>query len=219
MINVIFICVSGVIGFKIMKIKKAQKEMSLKNRSLMVLIVVLALVPSVFLAREHVKSSALLQFVKEEYQFKNTHVVQSNIDHIQKKCDIILVGSVIPNEKLKEIESKKGKYHLEDYSFHVIQNQVEQNVMLDNIDVNSIEEYQVKAKEEQANIASELLILYPQIESAGFLDAYVREDEPSFTLLLQVKEELDDELIEKIKRWIDSRMEGNLEIVQVKEGI
>ena len=219
LINVIFICVSGVIGLKIMKISKEREAMGAKSRSVLIFIVLCAFVPSVFLAQEHVKNSSMQQFIKEEFQFENTHVVQSNIDHIRKKCDIVLVGSIVPNEKLQAIEEKKAKYKLEDYTIHIIQNQVEQNVVLENMDSYSVEDYQMEAKEQQVEIANDLLILYSEIASAGFLDAYDRQNEPSFTLLLQVHEELDEESIEKIKRWIHSKMDGELEVVQVKEGI
>ena len=81
----------------------------------------------------------------------------------------------------------------------------------------TILDIQNEAKQLQVNTANDLMALYPQIQKAGFLDVYDQENNPNFTLLLIVKENLKAETLTSIQKWVDSKFEGKVDIVQVVE--
>ena len=128
-INVAFIAISGVIGLKLMHISN-NEVLSKQNRNAFVFILILALLPSAWIAIQSVKQVSLddrfHQFIQQEFQFKNAQVVKSELLPKEKHIRVALIGSVVPEERIQELESKLVDYDLDAYDLLVSQTQVEQ---------------------------------------------------------------------------------------------
>ena len=73
----------------------------------MAIVILLAVIPSFFLAWQSVRESDLKerydQFISHELDFDNTQVVKSEIDTSQKILRVAMIGSVLDNSKLDRV--------------------------------------------------------------------------------------------------------------------
>lgn len=196
-INVIFICLSGVVGLRIMKISRNKEPASKQSQAFFVLLLLFALIPSGLFAIQSVKQITLEDqyktFIQKEFQFEKAQVVKSDMDFVKKQINVALIGPIVPKEHIQTIESHLSEYGLEDFDLEVSQNHSAN-----------------QSSEEE--IIQELLLLYPQIQKAGFTHTYTQSNQPSFTLLLTVDQTIDEK---PLLDWLHTKFEGTIEIQQI----
>ena len=242
LINTIFICLSALIGLHLMKITRNKNFLkSAKSRIVLTILLLLAIIPSSYLAWQTITENEIQKhfqsFISTEFQFESTQVVTSNIDQQDKVMYVSLIGNIINEDSIHNIESHLPEYQLDDYQLEIIQTHIntgvtreelqkllEQNlpskITADITDSSSEAELLLKVEQEEqkliADTLEELHILYPQIVSSGFTVMYqndVDNDTPALVLkvssLLTAKEE------EKVKKWIETRTDKKIELLQI----
>lgn len=107
-------------------------------------VVILTMLPSIYLAvklvKEEVFNSKAKEFINKELTFEQAHLTERNIDPVKKQIEVTLIGDLLSQSKLKEIEARLEKYGLVGASLLVYQSKDQ------NIDVTAL----------KSNIVSEL---------------------------------------------------------------
>ena len=243
-INTIFICLSSIIGFQIMKIVKKNEWLSNYQKCIFLsIIILLAVVPSCFLAWQSVQEINLQkqynQFIRNELNFDNTQVVKSEIDTTPKIIRVALIGSVLDDSTLDKIQKALPQYNLGEYQLEVTQTQLEQGITQEQLAVilssqqqnnpsddlekqqknlQTVLDVQSKAKELQINTAKEILLLYPSVKSVGFSQMQ-NMDDTFFALVLQVDCLLDQDTIITMKSWLEHKFNTKTEVLQIVESL
>ena len=242
-INTIFICLSALIGLHVMHITHNKQLLkSAKSRIILTALLVVAIIPSSFLAWQTVHDTKLQKnfnaFLKNEFQFNNSQVVTSDIDPTSNTISVSLIGSVISNESIDLLKESMSNYQLENYSLEIIQTQIEAGITkeeLDKIisagkdqffnsnisqeleDLKLLQSIQQNELEQRQDILRELKILHPEIKSAGFTTLYNNEEnnESTETLIILVNESPDTEQLDRLKNWLNNKLNSEIQILPV----
>ena len=238
-INTIFICMSSLVGLRLMKVAKDKKILTtVKSRIIFTALLLLMIVPSGFLAWQAVRESAVLRdfhvFLKAEFQMENTQIVTSNIDIGDKVLQISVIGSPIPEEQLEDIREDLGDYSLGDYELQVFQTNVEQGISGEELEglfaahelgqegsalTAKINELKLLLKvytdgEALAeDVADEIRILFPEIEASGITVMHDPDGTEVRCLVLNVEEKPGRKTREKIREWIGRRMDEEIPVL------
>ncbi len=129
LINMLFIALSAFFVTKLLRVP-AHTELDAKKekriRRAITAAVIITVVPSALFAGLTVYKSVLEKnagdYLKKEFVFSDTQLVQSNVDYVDKKISVSLVGIPVSDEKISELESKLGEYDLGGFSLQVTQN-------------------------------------------------------------------------------------------------
>lgn len=122
-INSVFISVSTFIIVRVLKYPKKKFEteaMARKVKSSVIAFVILASVPSIYLAYNVVNRTFFEQnarnFITSELNLEETQVINQRftLDGKEKTIDVTLYGKVLNDEQVEEIKKRLIKYHLED---------------------------------------------------------------------------------------------------------
>ena len=237
-INTIFIFFSSFLGLHIMRISKKKTFLvSMKSRVILIIILFIMVIPSGFLAWQTVKESSVLKnvnmFLESEFIFENTQIVTSNIDYENKVIKVSVIGSTIKEEEIKKMEETLSDYSLEDYKFEVIQaynegyttsEELEELLIgndwnnQDNALKAKVDELKIilKAYEREKilekDIAEEIQILFPEIESSGMTKMHGSSDENIDAYIIKTTEIPDDATKNKIQKWIESRLDKEIKV-------
>ena len=243
-INVIFICLASVIGLRLMKITAPDHSIYTKKKSVLIgILIVISVVPSAFLAWTSVKGALLEEefrnFIKHEFRFQDTQVVKSNLVKEDKTAEVMLVGAVLEEDEVETIEAAMTDYQLQDYTLEIVQTHVEQGITKEELsqyltdeeetlesdsktevsELTNLIKIQSQEKELQVSALKELKILYPSIQSAGFSDLYAEDGKTTFSLILVMKEELDEEEAENVREWLKEKFKKSVTLIQFKEDV
>lgn len=161
-------------------------------------VVILTLLPSIYLAwklvKEEVFNANARVFINKELAFEDTHLAERNIDPVKKQIQVTLIGDVISQEKLKDIEARLMMYGLTNTTLLVHQSKdnavdvtaLKSNILndlyKDNLHVLEEKNKTIQAlqselqgvsahKEEWRSISAELHAQYPQIREVLFSEA------------------------------------------------
>jgi uncharacterized hydrophobic protein (TIGR00271 family) len=162
-------------------------------------IVMLTVLPSLFLAyrlvEEEIFKSRATQFVHSELEFKQSHVVASNIDPAARRIEVTLIGEVVPQSTLAEVTGRLVAAGLSDTELKVFQTTGQQKIDVAALKSNllgdlykesrlaieqkdkTIAQLQTELgslKENQRRLSgapAELQALYPQIQNVVLLEA------------------------------------------------
>ncbi len=134
LINTLFIALSAFFVTKLLGVP-AHTELDAKKekriRRAITSAVVITVIPSVLFAGFTVYKSVLEKnagdYLKKEFVFSDTQLVQSNIDYAEKKISVSLVGIPVSDEKISELENKLDEYDLGSFSLQVTQNKTIEN--------------------------------------------------------------------------------------------
>lgn len=169
-------------------------------------------------------------YLKNEFVFESTQVVQSSIDNDKKTISVALVGSTIPDETIALLETQLNNYGLGDYSLNVTQNSLLEGV--DNSDKITIavqentiaamekqlEEQKKRLEELESSIAAQLDFAALSIKAEEvFVDyfsdcncgAITDNDGEYVVLAAHAKRELTSEEITLVENWL--RIETGVE--------
>lgn len=112
-INGVFIALSSAIivrAFHVTQKRFIDERAATRVRRYLSAIVTLTVLPSLYLAYqlvgEEIFKSKAAQFVQEELESKQSHVVATRIDAKTREIEVTLVGDVVPPKTLKEIASR-----------------------------------------------------------------------------------------------------------------
>lgn len=79
-------------------------------------VVILTMLPSIYLAvklvKEEVFNSKAREFISKELTFEQAHLTERNIDPVKKQIEVSLIGELLSQGKLKEIEARLENYGL-----------------------------------------------------------------------------------------------------------
>ena len=127
-INCVFIAFSAVLIIWILNPahkKFVNSQTETKVRRTLSVIVLVTMLPSVYLALHLVKNEVFAQkskaFIAQEFSFANTRIASSNIDPVKKRIELTLIGEVIKQQKLQEIENKLAVHGLQNANLLVYQ--------------------------------------------------------------------------------------------------
>lgn len=135
-INTLFIALSAFFVTKLLRVP-ARQELDEErrrhaNRIIRTLIVV-TVVPSILTGALTVYKSVLegsiQNYLDSEFVFENAQLVQSDVDTINRRISVSLVGEQLSDERIAELEAKLGDYNLSGFTLHVLQ-----NTQLDTVD-------------------------------------------------------------------------------------
>lgn len=137
LINTLFIALSAALVITILGLPKHaifdDKRQKKINRIIMTITIV-TVIPSVIIGANTVYHSYMEQnienYLKTEFVFSDTQLVQSNVDTANKKISVSLVGTPISQETIQMLEREMQNYKIEGYTLRVTQNAV----LLDNDD-------------------------------------------------------------------------------------
>ena len=235
-INAVFICLSSMIGLYIMNIVNVKAILQNKRqRRFLALTVIIAILPSTVLAWYSVEQDRIdrsyKNFIDNEFVFENTQIVKSEIYTSDKLIEVFLMGDRITDEELSQVEKSLPEYKLDGYELNVVQTSIaggfskdEISSMMDENHKITVEEAKqnkkmleviTSARELQESVSKEILILYPEVISAGFTDTIGKDEKTEFTAILNVTETLSEDKLATLNNWIKDKFNKPVKIVQV----
>ena len=235
-INAVFICLSSMIGLYIMNIVNVKAILQNKRqRRFLALTVIIAILPSTVLAWYSVEQDRIdrsyKNFIDNEFVFENTQIVKSEIYTSDKLIEVFLMGDRITVEELSQVEKSLPEYKLDGYELNVVQTSIaggfskdEISSMMDENHKITVEEAKqnkkmleviTSARELQESVSKEILILYPEVISAGFTDTIDKDEKTEFTAVLNVTETLSEDKLATLNNWIKDKFNKPVKIVQV----
>lgn len=127
-INCVFIALSAFLiirAFHVRLQQQVDEQLALRMRRVLSVAVVLAVIPSLFLAYRLVQAELFktraAQFVRDELNLNQTHVTGVNVDPQQKVIEVTLIGETLPQERLAEIADRLPRRGLPAAKLKVIQ--------------------------------------------------------------------------------------------------
>ncbi|WPQ62558.1 TIGR00341 family protein [Chitinophaga sancti] len=129
-INSVFICISTFLIVRFLKFKKIHfedKGYEKKVSRYILLTIIITILPSIFMAYRIVDKSIFennaRSFLREEFNFKNTQIVNRSFLYNPKgnEIDLLLIGRDLSPETIDSIKGKMKKYHLKNTKLSVRQ--------------------------------------------------------------------------------------------------
>ena len=128
-INALFIALTTALVTAALGVPRKKEKNQVKQKKLhrkIMLIIIIAVIPSVFAAGSAVKESiienGITKFVETEIENDDVQVVKTKYDSKEKVITITIIGSYIDDKENKKLEEKLKNYNLDNFSLHVIQN-------------------------------------------------------------------------------------------------
>ena len=165
LINTLFISLSAALVITILKVPH-HKSMTLREQKkinrVITIITVVTVIPSLLIGAYTVHSTVeehnINSYLKNEFVFNGTQLVQSNTDTKEKVITVSLVGTPISDEAISMLEKELDSYQLEDYTLLVTQNSILTDELenTDKITIavqeNTINELQKQLEEQQIRL-------------------------------------------------------------------
>ena len=230
-INGFFITVTAIIVLKFLRVPQftqlSRKQLNRIHRNITI-IAVITMIPSVFLAYNTVKdtiaNSNIDSFIKNEFVFSGTQVVQKNVDIDDKHIEVSLIGTTIDEQTRRELKEKLADYSLDGYELTITQTPVKGGITADEVKT-LLEEYEDSESKEQVDV--EGLLSARENQELEEDNEKLREENEGLKAQLEEHEKLkidvsrlSDELMAiqpKIKGAAASRMDVNTSTVTKNE--
>ena len=138
-INTLFIALSAALVTVLLRVP-AHREISPQRQKkinrIILAITIITVIPSILIGGmtvyNSVMDSNIERYLKSEFVFSDTQLVQSSVDKMEKKLSVSLVGQPVSQEAIAMLQKELANYGLEGYTLHVTQNSV--NADLENSD-------------------------------------------------------------------------------------
>ena len=235
-INSLFICISTYLIVRFLKFNKKHFEdrTTEKKVSRYILITVLiTILPSIYLAYGIVQKSifenSAQRFVREEFDFRNTQVVNKSFKYSRKsrEIDLLLIGAVLPKSKMDSIRTNLTLYKLQGVKLTIRQgldaganvdfSQIKASIMEDVFNRDSIKTKNINDIEETSSvpeIREEVKSLFPTIRSYSLTNAIFTNTDTlkadtvlQFTAILTTEMSVSDRT--KLEKWLKARLNSN----------
>ncbi|MGN0154895.1 MAG: TIGR00341 family protein [Lachnospiraceae bacterium] len=239
-INGVFIAISTMLITVFLRLPSkstANPETKKQIMKRVILVAVVAIVPSVFLGANIVKDTVfdnnVSSFVEQEFQFENTQVVQYNVDDDKKELKVAVIGATLSEDTIEELRKSMEDYHISSLDLKVQQTEVKAGITTD-----ELEEY-VKSETSQLNAENEAdyqelqsKLIAAKSELSAYeekqVDAAALQEELSvlypdvskvwagylsngdmenMVAVIEVKEKLSEESMQIIKNWLQKRLD------------
>ncbi|MBB5438161.1 putative hydrophobic protein (TIGR00271 family) [Pedobacter sp. AK017] len=209
-INSVFICISTYLIVRFLKFGKKyfeDRETEKKVSRYIMIIVIIAVVPSIFLAYGIVDKSIFennaQRFISEQFQFKNTQVVNRTLKYSSKgnEIDLLLIGYELPKARIDSIRARLPDYKLKQTKLNIRQglnakqeidfSQIKASILEDVFKMDSTAKLngsQVSLLDKPLpDIRAELKVLYPEMRDYTAANVIVdRLDKPGKDTLTMV---------------------------------
>ncbi|SKA32641.1 TIGR00341 family protein [Chitinophaga eiseniae] len=237
-INSVFICISTFLIVRFLKFRKRSFEDKTYERKVsryILIIIVITVTPSIYLAYGIVQKSIFegnaQKFVKEQFQFKNTQVVNKAFKYSGKggEIDLLLIGYELPETSIEAIRKKMKLYNLQHAKLSIRQGlNAKQEIDLSQIKASILEDVFKKDSTvvNPANrsaplleysfpdIGSELKALYPTLNYYAASNVVVHRADTSasdtitlvfasFSRAIRTSDRL------KLQNWLKTRLEAD----------
>ena len=219
-INVFFIMIATLVGLRVYSgnIFKADGKFSIKKQIIFYIGSLIIIIPSIYtattLVQDTARDNSLKKFISKE--LNNYYVFDDSIDKKNKVITLKIVGDIVKNQDIKNLEKKLGKYNLGKYSLNIKQISNEKYLTAQDLSKylneektkENTESIALPSKnEDQAILESDLKtvesVLYKnfsnsisEVKIGKLIDANNNE---SYIVLVIGNETMTDEISEKIK--------------------
>ena len=219
-INVFFIMIATLVGLRVYSgnIFKADGKVSIKKQIIFYIGSLIIIIPSIYtattLVQDTARDNSLKKFISKE--LNNYYVFDDSIDKKNKVITLKIVGDIVKNQDIKNLEKKLGKYNLGKYSLNIKQISNEKYLTAQDLSKylneektkENTESIALPSKnEDQAILESDLKtvesVLYKnfsnnisEVKIGKLIDANNNE---SYIVLVIGNETMTDEISEKIK--------------------
>ena len=130
-INTLFIALSAALVTVLLRVP-AHREISPQRQKkinrIILAITIITVIPSILIGgmtvHNSVMDSNIERYLKSEFVFSDTQLVQSSTDKMEKKLSVSLVGQPVSEEAIAMLQKELANYGLEGYTLHVTQNSV-----------------------------------------------------------------------------------------------
>ena len=130
-INTLFIALSAALVTVLLRVP-AHREISPQRQKkinrIILAITIITVIPSILIGGmtvyNSVMDSNIERYLKSEFVFSDTQLVQSSVDKMEKKLSVSLVGQPVSEEAVAMLQKELVNYGLEGYTLHVTQNSV-----------------------------------------------------------------------------------------------
>lgn len=133
-INTLFIMLSAALVTRLMRIPmhtEVDKRRQKKIHRFITAITVITVVPSVLVGAvqvyETVEKQNVAKYLKSEFAFPDTQVVQSNTDFFNRQISVSLVGAQLSDDVINVLERELAQYGLGGFALRVTQNKTAEN--------------------------------------------------------------------------------------------
>lgn len=236
-INSIFICLSTFLIVRFLKFKKKyfeDKTYEKKVSRYILIITVITVLPSIYLGYGIVDKSIFesnaQRFVREQFQFKNTQVVNKSFTYKSggNEIDLLVIGYELTKQTLDTITKNLKKYNLEhtklnirqglnakqEIDFSQIKASILEDVFRKDSAVQIVNERQSKMEKTYPDISAELKALYPDIDYYTATNVVIQRMDtlPSDTITLVVagfKRNIKTSDRLKLQSWLKTRLEAD----------
>ena len=147
-INGFFITLTAIIVLKYLRVpqfKDLEKKQIRKIHRNIAVLATITVIPSVMLAyntvKDTIESSNIDSYIKNEFVFQGTQVVQKSVDTQEKVIEVSLIGLEITPDQKAELEEKLGDYNLGDYDLLLTQTTVKSGMTAEEVKA-MLEEYE-----------------------------------------------------------------------------
>ena len=154
-INVFFIMIATLVGLKVYSgnIFKAEGKISIKKQIIFYIGSLIIIIPSIYtattLVQDTARDNSLKKFISKE--LNNYYVFDDSIDKKNKVITLKIVGDIVKNQDIKNLEKKLGKYNLGKYSLNIKQISNEKYLTVQDLS-KYLKEEQIKDKSEEITV-------------------------------------------------------------------
>ena len=130
-INTLFIALSAALVTVLLKVPAHRQISPLRQKKInriILSITIITVIPSILIGGmtvyNSVMDSNIDRYLKSQFVFSDTQLVQSSTDKLEKIISVSLVGQPVSQEAIQLLQMELANYGLEGYTLHVTQNSV-----------------------------------------------------------------------------------------------
>ncbi|MDE6627440.1 MAG: TIGR00341 family protein [Lachnospiraceae bacterium] len=239
-INGIFIAISTMLITVFLRLPSrntANAETKKQITKRVILVAVVAIVPSVFLGANIVKDSVfennVNSFVEQEFQFDDTQVVKYSVDSENKELNVAVIGTTLSEDTIAGLRNAMKNYHIDSLSLRVQQTEVKAGITTDELeayvksetslltaeneeDYKELQSQLIAARSELSEYLNRQVDVEALKEEIIALYPVVTEihagylgsgQQEQMTVVLEVKEGLSKENMQMLENWIGKRLD------------
>ena len=168
-INALYICVSAVIVFKVMKMPKRKGETKAEEVSIklnLILVSIITLIPSILIGyqivTENLTENNFQKYLADKFNFSETQIVKSDVDFKNNELEVSLIGKILDKTQIARLTSELKNYHLEQMNLKITQTEFQAGVS--KAEIEKIIQEQLNAKQKNTTTSSNISLDIEQIK-------------------------------------------------------
>lgn len=207
-------------------------------RRYIIALVLVTMCPAFYLTYGIVKSTfyeaSANSFIAKEFDFEHTQVISRKISYDEKEIRVVLVGNELTQPEIDKVHNSLKHYKLEDTKLIIVQGMNSDNLDMGMLKAQVMEDFYKNSEERlqeqqeeilrlrrelrsystyhQLNqqIAPELKVLYPQVESVSLSQMEVitvdsMHKDTLIMVLMGLKEEMNTAQMQQMQEWLKTR--------------